>query len=249
MSFSQVLRLSLLFLVLAVPGVAMGGFGDTLKQLGKDALSPSSSTSSLTESEIIKGLKEALGNAVSSAVNNLGVPGGFMGNSLVKIPVPDTLKPVESALRFAGQGDTVDNFVASMNSAAEKAVPETANILGKAVQNMSIEDANNILNGPDDAATTYFKENTGEELFGRIKPLVSEATDSVDVTKSYKAMVDKAQGFSPVKAPSGLNLDDYVTEKSLDGLFTVMAQEEKRIRENPAARTSDILKKVFGSGQ
>jgi hypothetical protein len=243
-------RIVLVVFVLAIPAVALGGFGDTLKQLGKDALSSSSSPSAaLSDTDIISGLKEALGNAVTSAVENLGRPGGFLDNTEVKIPVPDSLKPVESVLRFTGQGETVDAFVSSMNSAAEKAVPETADILAGAVQNMSIDDARVILDGPDDAATSFFEKSTRDELMQRIKPLVAEATEAVDVTKDYKGMVDTAQGFSPVEIPKSLSLDDYVTEKGLDGLFTVMAQEEKKIRQNPAARTSEILQKVFGSVQ
>lgn len=203
--------------------------------------------STLSNSEVVSGLKEALANGVESAINTLGQPDGFAGNKLVEITVPDSLKSIATTARTLGQGEYVDSFEKTMNTAAEKAVPEAAAILADAIRNMSIDDAMNILNGPDNAATQYFQKTSEVSLTKKFKPIVSQATDQAGVTAAYKNLTDQATPLlGSVIEDSALNLDQYVTDKSLEGLFKYIALEEKSIRQNPAARTTDLLKKVFG---
>lgn len=203
--------------------------------------------SALSNSEVVSGLKEALANGVESAINTLGRPGGFLGNKLVEIAVPDSLETIASTARTLGQGQYVDSFETTMNQAAEKAVPEAASILADAIRQMSVDDAMNILNGSDDAATQYFQKVSEASLAEKFKPIVKQATDQAGVTAAYKNLAGQASPLlGGIMEGSALDLDQYVTDKSLDGLFKYIAMEEKRIRENPAARSTDLLKKVFG---
>ena len=210
----------------------------------------------LSQDQMVGGLKEALGKGVEHAVSSLGHDGGFLTNLNVKIPMPEKLQKVESALRLAGQNQMADDFVGSMNHAAEQAVPVAAGVFGDAIKQMSIEDAKGILAGPNDAATQFFRRTTQTNLFAKFHPIVQKATDSVGVTARYKEMMGK---FATVDTLGGLfgknnavkldaaDIDTYVTDKALDGLFKIVAEEEKNIRTNPVARTSDLLQKVFGS--
>jgi hypothetical protein len=237
-----------LFLALADPAGA--GLADTLNQV-KSAVesqqtgSSTSQGSNLSASEVTSGLKAALDKAAKTAVSSLGVKDGYLGNADVKIPMPGTLAKVESALRLVGQTSLADSFVTSMNRAAEQAVPETLNILGNAVKNMSIADAKGILNGGDTAATDFFKRTSDNALIEKIKPIVSAAMARVNVTQNYQKMTAAASAAGA--GTKDYDLDGYVTRKSLDGLYLMMEREEANIRQNPVARTSDILKKVFGS--
>lgn len=231
----------------------------------------------LSESEMAAGLKEALAQGVQTAVEKLGQTDGFLGDSLVRIPVPEKVDRVAQTARTLGQGQYVDEFVTSMNRAAEKAVPEAAEILGNAIRTMSVEDAAQIVNGPDDAATQYFRKTSESALADRFRPIVADATDSVGVTSAYKSLTVQVGGQTAGEAGSesgeqtdgqvggmlggiakavgvpglgemgqGVDLDQYVTNQALDGLFTYIAKEEQRIRENPLARSSELLEKVFG---
>ena len=203
--------------------------------------------SALSNSDIVSGLKEALANGVESAINTLGQPGGYLGNELVKIALPESLTTITATARTLGQGTTVDAFESTMNQAAEKAVPEAAGILANAIRDMSVADAMNILNGSDDAATQYFRKVSETSLIETFKPIVTQATDQAGATIAYKQLTGQASPLlGGLMGGSALDLDQYVTDKSLDGLFQYIALEEKRIRDNPAARTSDLLKKVFG---
>ncbi|MGR9071746.1 MAG: DUF4197 domain-containing protein [Gammaproteobacteria bacterium] len=203
--------------------------------------------SALTDSEVVSGLKEALANGVETSIKTLGSPGGFLGNKLVEIAVPDSLKLIASTARTLGQGQAVDAFETTMNRAAEKAVPEAADILADAIRQMSVDDAMNILNGPDDAATQYFRKMSEASLSEKFRPIVSQATDQAGVTAAYKNLTGLSSPMlGGLMQGSSLDLDQYVTGKTLDGLFQYIAMQEKRIRENPAARTSDLLRKVFG---
>ncbi len=203
--------------------------------------------SALSNSEVGLGLKEALASGVESAISTLGQSGGFLGNNLVEIGVPDSLKVIESTARTLGQGQYVDSFKTTMNQAAEKAVPEAAEILGDAIRQMSVDDAMKILNGPDDAATQYFRKVSEKSLVERFKPIVKQATEQAGVTAAYKDLTGQSSSLlGGVMDGSSLDLDQYVTNKSLDGLFKYIALEEKNIRANPAARTTDLLSKVFG---
>ncbi|MEN8170953.1 MAG: DUF4197 domain-containing protein [Pseudomonadota bacterium] len=202
--------------------------------------------SALSNEDIIAGLKEALIKGAGYAVDNLGKSDGFLKNTDVKIPMPEKLKEVESLLRQFGNDKYADEFVTTMNRAAESAVPLTLEIIKQGVTGMSIDDANGILQGPDDAATQYLKKTGGNKLGAKILPIVKDATSRSGVTARYKEMVGSL-GF----AGQFLNLDDYdidtyVTKKTMAGLFTMIAKEEKKIRDDPAARTTELLKSVFG---
>lgn len=233
---------------------ALAGWTDMLNKVQQEipAASGGASSSSaanlgagLSDTDITKGLKEALAKGTTSAVNNLGKTDGYFGNEAVKILLPDSLKKLEAPLRLAGQGQLVDDFVLAMNRAAEKAVPQAANILGDAVRNMSVADAKGILTGGDDSATQYFRKSSGQKIGDMMKPIIDKSMESVGVMKAYKKLT-----ASPVAAAAaqayGLDVDSYVNGKAQDGLFYMIAQEEKSIRKNPAERTTSILKKVFG---
>ncbi len=202
----------------------------------------------LSNSDITAGLKEALANGVETSINTLGQTDGFLGDELVRIAMPESLKSVERIARQAGQGQYVDEFVTTLNRAAEQAVPEAASILGDAIRVMSVTDAKAILSGPENAATEYFRKSSEEKLTERFLPVVQQATDKAGVTASYKTMIGQAGGLlGGFLNTDALNLDKYVTDKAMDGLFKYIAIQEQQIRENPAARTSDILKRVFSS--
>ena len=207
---------------------------------GSDALQ-----SALTNDEVIAGLKQALEKGADYAVNNLGKADGFLANSDVKIPMPDKLQTVEKTLRQLGQDKYADEFVVTMNRAAEQAVPLTLDILKKGVANMSIDDARGILNGPDDAATSYLRKVGAEDMTQKILPIVSQATARTGATRQYKQLFDKLGFLGSVMDPADYDIDQYVTGKTVDGLFHMIAVEEKKIRENPVERTTDLLKKVF----
>jgi hypothetical protein len=242
--------------IITASSVAHAGFFDQLKSTLTTSNSAAAAVSSLPEDQIAAGLKEALGQGVSNAVASLGRNNGFLTNVNAKIPLPEKLQQVEKALRMAGESQLADQFIASMNHAAEQAVPVAAGVFGDAIQQMSIADAKGILAGPDDSATKYFQKTTQTNLFAKFYPLVQKATDSVGVTAEYKAMMDKFTSVNTFGSllgksnPVNLNtadIDTYVTDKAMDGLFKMVADEEKNIRANPVARTSDLLQKVFGS--
>ena len=203
--------------------------------------------SALSNEDITAGLKQALSNGAGYAVASLGKGGGFMDNAAVKIPMPGKLDKIESLLRKTGNDKYADEFVTTMNQAAEAAVPLTLDIIKNSVADMSIEDAKVILNGPDDAATQYLKKSGSDKLITQISPIIKEATSKAGVTNVYKKMYGKLGFAGKFLNLEDYNVDDYVTQKTTDGLFTIIAQEEKKIRDDPAARTTDILKNVFGS--
>jgi len=230
--------------------VTSAGWQDLLKPIegitGSKTLQQATG-SALSNDDMIAGLKEALSVGVQKAITYLGKDGGFLNDSQVRIPLPSALQKVEKGLRAVGKGDVADEFVATLNHAAEQAVPKTASIIGNTIENMSISDAQNILNGPDDAATRYFREKNSEKLVQAILPIVEKATAKTGVTASYKNLIGKAGFLGKFVDSDSLDLDKYVTNKTLDGLFLKLAQEEKLIRTNPVARSTDLLKKVFGS--
>jgi hypothetical protein len=251
MNKTVLVSLAVLPVILAT-GHLQAGWSDLLDVLKDSGTQDSPATGELTsaeptDGEMVAGLKEALNKGTQYAVNNLGKDGGFLDNDKVRIPMPKSLSWVEKTLRTLRQDRLADEFVASMNHAAEQAVPEAATIFGDAIQNMSLEDAKGILTGPDDAATQFFRKNTSAALTEKMRPIVEQATSRTGVTSNYKAMTEKAGGLTSLLSKDTTDLDGYVTEKTLDGLFLMVAEEEKRIRENPLARSTDLLKKVFGS--
>jgi hypothetical protein len=196
-----------------------------------------------------RGLREALLNGVFSAIRSLGREGGFLKNLRVKIPMPKPLQPVEKTLRFIGQGRVADDFIAAMNHAAEKAVPVAADVFKDAIRQMTFQDAVNIVRGPDDAATRFFRRTSEKRLTEKFLPIVRRFTEEVGVTAQYKAMMEQYGPIARLAGRDAVDIDEYVTQKALDGLFLLIADEEKRIRRDPVARTSEILQKIFGGGR
>ena len=214
------------------------------------------SLAALSQDQVMSGLKEAVAKGVQLAVANLGKPDGFLKDMKVRIPLPDSPRKVERGLRAARQAELADEFVTTMNRAGEQAVPEAAGVLGDSVRQMTAADAKAIAVGTNTAATDYFRRTAGTNLYARFLPIVKKATEAAGVTVAYKRMTDKA-GLGGLSGLSGLggtsfnkdslDIDAYVTRKAMDGLFMKIAEQEKMIRENPAARTTDLLQKVFGS--
>jgi hypothetical protein len=201
----------------------------------------------LSDSEITSGLKEALIQGSRTAIASLGSEGGYLDNPAVRISLPSQLQILEKGLRATGQGALADNFITSMNRAAEQAVPLASNLFVETIRDISLEDVRSILQGPDDAATLYLRKKNGDKLNALMRPIVAESTDNVGVTSAYKSMTGNAGMLGNLSSLGSLDLDTYVTEQATDGLFLMIAAEEKRIREKPAARSTDLLKKVFSS--
>lgn len=212
------------------------------------ALNKQSTARAPSQQQMVSAVREALEQGSRRAVSSLGRRNGFLGNPKVRIPVPSQLRGIEKTMRQLGHGKTADAFVTSLNRAAEVATPQAKKILVGAIRKMSVQDVLNIVRGPDNAATTYFRNKTNKQLTRAMLPIVTKATDKVDVTRSYKNMLKQAGPLTSFVDLKSLDIDAYVTRKSLDGLFLLIAEEEKRIRKEPVARTTDLLKKVFGGG-
>jgi hypothetical protein len=214
---------------------------------GKTSSPTTRSSAGLTDNEITRGLKDALFNGVRFAVDTLGRENGFLDDARVKIPLPKSLQNAEKALRFAGQGRLVDDFVVSMNHAAEKAVPVAVDVFLDAIRQMTFDDVRNILfSGQEDAATQFFRRTSEDTLRQKFRPIVEQFTDEVGVTQKYKDMIGRYGFMGRIFGQDATDIDGYVTQKALDGLFFMVAEEEKKIRRDPIGRTTDILRKVFG---
>ncbi|MEO8779731.1 MAG: DUF4197 domain-containing protein [Rhodanobacter sp.] len=247
---------------LALPAAAIGSgqFKDLLNKVKQSTQHAGFAQlgANLPTSEIAAGLKEALAKGTTDAINSLGRDGGFWNNPQVRIPLPGKLEQAGKLAHQLGQGAKVDAFELSMNRAAEKAVPQVAQIFGDAIRKMTLSDARGILSGGDHAATNYFRRVAGDALTARIRPIVARTTDSVGVTQKYKSFTSGSSGGAlggvlgkfgagkSAKAGRPLDLDDYVTKETINGLFTEIGAQEQSIRSNPGARTTDLLKKVFG---
>jgi Protein of unknown function (DUF4197) len=204
------------------------------------------SLADLSNRDAVAGLKQALEKGASSAVGKLGRVDGFLGNPQVKIPLPDSLKQVDSLLRTFGQGKYADELVTTMNRAAEAAVPQAKTLLIKTIKGMSVQDAKNILTGGDTAATDYFRSKTAQPLAAEFLPIVQKETARLKLAQKYDQFAGKAARFGLVNQ-SQANIEQYVTQKALDGLFLMMAQEEKAIRADPVGQGSKLISKVFGA--
>ncbi len=200
--------------------------------------------SGITDSKASAGLKEALEVATQKAVSLTGRTNGYFGDAAIKILMPAKLQSMEQGLRAVGYGPQIDEFVLSMNRAAEQAAPAAKQIFGNAITSMSFDDAKKILTGGNTAATDYFKAKTTNELTAAFKPVIDKSMGQVGVTKQYQALVGKFETIPFVKTQS-FDLDNYVTGKALDGLFHVVGEQETMIRTNPAARTTTLLQEVF----
>jgi len=200
----------------------------------------------ITGREAVAGLKAALEKGSQAAVAALGRVDGFFGNPQVKIPLPESLQRTERLMRRVGMGKYADELVLTLNRAAEAAVPEARQLFVDAVKKMTVQDAKGILSGGDTAATEYFRRTTQDALRKRFLPVVRKATARVELAEKYNEYADTAVAFGLVKKEDA-NLDDYVTQKALDGLFLMVAEEEKKIRKDPLGAASAIVRKVFGA--
>lgn len=200
----------------------------------------------LSNRDVVAGLKEALNKGSTIAVANLGKVDGFFGNDRVKIPLPDSMRKIDKTLRNIGMGKYADELVLTMNRAAEAAVPEAKTLLINAVKEMSVQDAKGILSGGDTSATDYFRSKTSQKLSVKFLPIVQQATAKVGVAQKYNQLAGNAARLGLVDE-SQVNLENYITQRALAGLFLMIADEEKVIRSNPLEQGSKLLNKVFGS--
>ena len=219
---------------------ASSQLGDALKKLGNRGSADSSG-------QTASGLKQALEVGTKNAVAQTGVANGFFGNEAIKILVPEKLRPVEKGLRMVGKGPMIDQFVLSMNRAAEKATPAAGAIFKDAILKMNFDDARKILSGGDTAATEFFREHTSAQLRTAFQPPVESAMKETGVSQKYETMLGGLSSLPFGAAPKSFDLNNYVVGKTLDGLFLVLGQQEKSIRTNPAARVTPLLQKVFGN--
>ena len=202
--------------------------------------------SDLSNTEASGGLKEALIQGAGKAVSKLGAVDGFFGNKQVKIPLPETMKKAEKAMRMFGMGKQADELVLKMNRAAEAAVPEAKALLVDSVKKMTLDDAKSILTGPEDSATQYFKKTTSLPMGEKFLPIVKKATEKVQLAQQYNKFAEMGSKYGLVKKEDA-NLEQYVTQKTLDGVYLMMAQEEAAIRKDPVGQASSLIKKVFGA--
>lgn len=202
--------------------------------------------SSLSNQEVRKGLKEALVQGVGKAVGQLSVQDGFLGDPEVKIPLPPSIAKAEKLMRDLGMGKQADQLVTAMNRAAESAVTEAKPILLDGIKKMTVADAKAILTGGDDSATQYFRKASGEAIVEKFMPKVKTAMAKVKVAEDYNRLARPAAKFGLIDAKDA-NLEQYITQKAVDGLFIVIAQQEKAIRKDPVGQASKLLKKVFGA--
>ena len=204
------------------------------------------SLADLTQGDASGGLKDALTQGAKVAVQQLGKPGGFSNNPDVRIELPGNLGKAAKTMKMMGMGAQVDQLEASMNKAAEAAVPQAQALLVESVKKMTVQDAKSILSGPQDSATQYLNKTSREQIRAKFLPIVKQATDQVGLAKQYNSFAGQAASFGVIDAKSA-NIENYVTEQALDGLFAIIAEQEASIRENPAGAATSLAKKVFGA--
>ena len=202
--------------------------------------------SSLSNADAASGVRAALEKGAAAAVGKLGITDGFLGNPKVKIPLPDGLKQAEKVMRLTGQGKQFDELLVSINRAAEAAVPQAKPLLLSAIKSMSVSDAKGILAGGDDSVTRFFRDKTSSQLFTKFLPTVTQTTEKLGLARQYNALAGKAASLGAIKADDA-KIENYVTNKALAGLYTMIGDEERAIRKDPVGTGSAILKKVFGS--
>jgi hypothetical protein len=251
-NLTQISLACLFLLAVSVTGLYGADFlGDVLKK-GLDQVTGAGEGTStaltgagLDEKTIASGLKDALAVGTKNAVSYVSKPNGYFANQAIKILLPDNIQKIMDLAGKVGYQKQVDDFVMSMNRAAEQAAPKAASYFGEAIKGMTLDDARKILTGGNTAATDYFKSKTSAKLYEAFKPSVTESMNKVGVTKSYNALMGKIPAV-PFFNSESTDLNHYVTTKALDGLFYMVGQEEQKIRTNPLARTTELLKKVFG---
>jgi hypothetical protein len=215
-----------------------------LNTLNKSDGSDASGAGSLTNNEIVSGLKEALEKGAGTVISQLGAQNGFNSDSSIHIPLPSYLSQAQLLMDKAGLGSYADDVELKLNRAAEAATPKAKELFVNAISQMSFDDAKSILNGADDAATQYFKKTTSGDLTEAFTPVVEETLQEIGAVKAYDQMVEKYKSMPLVPDLKG-NLTDYAVEEALNGIFYYLAKEEKAIRENPAKQTTELLKKLF----
>lgn len=241
----KTILIALSFLVVIVLPAYSGPFDDLLKKAPTGISTPGSGPAAPDQKTTASGLKEALAVGTENAVKSVSKIDGYFGSQLIKILLPEKLQQVANVLSKLGFQDKVDNLILAMNRAAETAAPKAASLFGQAIRDMTFEDAKKILQGGETSATDYFKGKTSAKLYKEFKPVVSSAMNKVGTVQAYKEMMKPADSL-PFVSKESVDLDHYVTNKALDGLFIIVGQEEKKIRTNPAARVTDLLKTVFG---
>lgn len=232
---------------LAIAGTATA---QSLQDLANQVLQQTQGTTAgagLSNTDIAAGLRQALANGTRDAVNQLGRTNGFWGSDRFRIPLPGAVQQISSLLQAAGYGTQLEQLHLTMNRAAEQAVPLAADVFAQAVQNLTLDDARNILNGPQDAATQYFKRTTSATLTSKFEPVVAKITSKIGLVQNYNALLASAGPAATMLGGQSTDINAYVTRKALDGLYARVADEEKSIRTDPAARTTELLKKVFSS--
>jgi hypothetical protein len=206
----------------------------------------SASLSDFSQKDAATGLRQALTQGATQAVSTLGKPDGFLGNPQVKIPLPPRLAKAEKMLRLAGMGSQADDLVTAMNRAAEAAVPEAKPLLLNAVKSMSVQDAKDILTGGDDSVTRFFQAKTADSLTRKFLPVVQKYTAGVGLAQSYNQLAGKGLQLGLIK-PEDASIDSYVARSALDGVYKMIAQEEKAIRADPMKAAGAMAKKIFGT--
>jgi hypothetical protein len=237
--------MSKLILVIALLAATVSPASAQLDKVLKGLGGMSGSDSGLSDAKIGSGLQEALKVGTENAVLQTGTVDGFLMNKAIKILMPRPLQSIEQPLRLVGYGPQIDEFIVSMNRAAEKAVPFAKEIFWDAIGQMTFDDTRKILNGSDTAATDYFQAKTSKKLHTAFRPPVETVMADVGVTRQYNDLIGKYKSVPFAKSVS-FDINQYVTEKATDGIFFVVGQEERKIRTNPAARATDLLKEVFG---
>ncbi|MBK9160975.1 MAG: DUF4197 domain-containing protein [Nitrosomonadales bacterium] len=263
MKLAHLTLISLMLLVNSAQALDLGGLKDKLGTLAQPAApaatqpapaatptAPAATNASalagFSNKDQVGSLKQALTQGAETAVKNLARENGYLGNDKVRIPLPESMQKVDGLLRQFGMGRYADDLITSMNRAAEAAVPEAKVLLVGAVKKMTVEDAKGILTGGNDAATQYFRKNTETALAGKFKPIVNKSMQKVKLAEKYDQFAGKGAQFGLIDEKDA-KLDDYITRKALDGLFLMMAEQEKAIRANPLQATGSLAKKVFSA--
>ncbi|MFO7761780.1 MAG: DUF4197 domain-containing protein [Desulfobia sp.] len=234
-------------MLILVPRVSGAGFGDIVNKTAGFLSGGSEKTvsTSLSKDEITAGIKEALQVSAERAVKQASREGGFNTNPSIHIPPPKHIAAIKDKLRYIGLSGQADTFENTMNTAAEKASEKALPILGQAVRNMGLKDVEKVWQGGETAATQYLREKTWEDIYDEFQPVISAQTKSVGVTSAYKDLTE-SPSIRTLVSQTGFDLDHYITKETMEGLFFLLGREEQEIRNNPAARSTEILKKVFG---
>ncbi len=225
----------------------LGNLVEDIKKTGGHVVQQSvSGSSAFDNATLINGLKEALSLGSERAIDLVSSEGGYLNDAQIRIPMPKALQKLSKPLRKLGMGEQIDSFESAINQAAEKAAPAAASILSDTLKSMSFEDAQKIYSGPDDAATQYFREKSSASIAELFKPEIDKTLESVEATRSYKALASQAASLPLIGKEINTDLSQHVTNAALEGLFIKLAAEEKAIRTNPAARTTDLLQQLWG---